>query len=76
MYSQTISDILVFKTNIQFTDATEISAGLNRETKIQHWSVDYTDVDKVLRVQTDQLSSDEVIELVTRLGFYCEELPD
>jgi len=76
MYSETISEILVFRTNIQPDDATQLSATLNTETKIRHWTIDFTDVDNVLCVHTTQLTVENVVELITSLGFSCEELPD
>ena len=77
MYNQTISEIQVFKTNIQDThDLEKVAAILNKEPRIKHWNVDRSDVDKVLRVQADELSSEDIIQLIAQAEFYCEELPD
>ena len=77
MYNQTISDIQVFKTNIQdISDLEKIATVLNNESRIKHWNVDLADVDKVLRVQSDELSSEDITHLITQADFCCEELPD
>jgi len=75
-YSEAISEILVFRTSIQPEDAAQLSAALNAETKISHWTIDFNDIDNVLCVHTDQITASHVVELISRLGFYCEELPD
>ncbi|MFY0714063.1 hypothetical protein J1D01_10330 [Seonamhaeicola sp. NFXS20] len=39
------------------------------------WSVDLEDIDKVLRVETNQtLDKNDIIEQVSAKGIYCEEL--
>ena len=77
MYNHTITGIQVFKTNIQDThDLERVAAILNNETEVKQWNVDLSDVDKVLRVQTEGLSPEDIIHLITRADFCCEELPD
>lgn len=77
MYNQTISEIQVFKTNIQTPgDLETVSAVLGNDSRIQQWNVDCTDVDKVLRVQSDVLAAEEIMHIVIQVGFWCEELPD
>lgn len=69
--------ILVFKTNLRFKkDIRLIGALLEQEPGILRWNVDSWDVDKVLRIETDRLSVQEVIALVTGAGYCCSVLPD
>lgn len=76
MYNETISDILVFKTNILHTDLEKVASILKNDPRIENWNIDCADVDKVLRLQSNQLTSDDVINLIIDAGFQCEELPD
>ncbi len=44
---------------------------------ITDWSVDMEDIDKVLRIEAqDDTSQKEVIKLVQTCGIHCEELTD
>lgn len=77
MYSEAITGILVFKTNIQQDgDVQRIAQVLSKCAFIKRWNVDRTDIDKVLRIESDQAEAADIIELVTEAGFVCEELPD
>ena len=69
--------ILVFRTSIQLDgDVQQIACLINSESRISKWNVDLHDVDKVLRIETYQLEAQEVIRLVIRAGYQCEELED
>ena len=77
MSSETISEVLVFKTNIaNDTDVETISVALQCLVNIHRWNVDVQDVDHVLRVECDTLEADVIINVVSAAGFICEELPD
>jgi hypothetical protein len=77
MYPEAISDILVFKTNIQRdTDLERVGKMLNADVRIRKWNVDRDDVDHVLRIESDQLEVFEAISIISNAGFFCEELPD
>lgn len=70
-------DILVFKTDIRLeNDMKKISSILIEETRIKKWSIDNEDIDNVLRVESEQLDPTEVILLIKRSGYCCEELAD
>lgn len=75
--SPTLSNILVFKTNISSDDdmntAREI---LSRENKIKCWNVDRGDVDNVLRVEGTGIEPQNIVDLFAMGGLQCEELPD
>jgi hypothetical protein len=76
MYSETVSDILIFKTNIFTTDIGKVAAALDNETRIKKWNIDCEDIDHVLRIETDLIEAKEVITIIQATGFSCEELPD
>jgi hypothetical protein len=76
-YKETLSDVLVFKTSICETDDLEkVAAVIEHDPRILKWNVDRDDVDKVLRIEANHISSVEVKSLVNAAGYYCEELPD
>ncbi len=53
-----LSEILVFKTNVlSDKDFETISRLLALEKRIIRWSIDREDIDKVLRIESDQLDS-------------------
>jgi hypothetical protein len=70
-------DILVFKTNLETDhDRTIIAPVLNAHPFILKWNVDKHDIDKVLRIVTNNLAANDIIRLLHNEGYYCEELPD
>ncbi|NIK74620.1 copper chaperone [Thermonema lapsum] len=63
-----------FKTNIHCSNCVRsVSAFLN-DSKIQHWEVDTHHPDKILTVNTEVLSADEVKALVEEAGFDAQAL--
>lgn len=68
--------VLIFKTNLHHRDMKKIEPVLNAETKIINWNVDLTDIDNVLRIESHVLHTQHVISILTKEGFYCEELVD
>jgi copper chaperone len=63
-----------FKTNIHCSNCVRsVSAFLN-DSKIQHWEVDTHHPDKILTVNTEILSADEVKALVEEAGFDAQAL--
>lgn len=69
--------ILVFKTNLRFKkDIRNIELVLNHYPGIMCWNVDRYDIDNVLRIETMHIQPKEIICLVTKAGYFCEELPD
>jgi hypothetical protein len=76
-YDLMFFEVLVFKTNISSdSDVGKVSHALTSESNIVRWTIDRDDVDKVLRVECDQLQPEAVIKLLHDAGFECEELPD
>ena len=70
-------EVLVFKTNLRFSrDLSKINSVINSEKRIQRWNVDRDDIDKVLRIESNNLRPAEVIKLIETAGYHCEELTD
>jgi hypothetical protein len=77
MYPQALSEILVFRTNISHaSDEAKLASVLNSIPGIRRWNLDRQDVDHVLRVDSNDISAPEIIYLLKKAGFACEELPD
>jgi hypothetical protein len=70
-------DILIFRTNIRDKkDLARVAPLLRSEQRIRYWTVDLGDIDKVLRVESEQLTIGQVSRLIRQQGFECEELTD
>ena len=69
-----IEHILLFKTDIRTEGDKRYIAKIMEESRIDQWTVDLQDIDCVLRIVSPTLKMDEVIELVTKNGYHCEEL--
>ena len=71
----TISNILVFKTNIQTAfDKIRIQDALDSIDAIEKWNVDLQDTDCVLRIVSDTLTPGQLISVINYRGFECSEL--
>jgi len=69
-----ISQVLVFRTSIQtLKEKQKILNALTREEEIEEVSIDFEDVDKVLRVVTD-VQPQLFINLLQPLDIRCSEL--
>ncbi|WP_337043499.1 hypothetical protein [Emticicia sp. 17c] len=69
--------ILILKTNIRSLEMKEsIASVLNQIPQLKRWSVDYQDCDGVLRAETETMFQENLIELIKKQGFECEELND
>lgn len=67
--------VFVFKTNInQEEDILKITFRMDEEERIKRWTIDRSDCDNVLRIESHNLQPDEIIELVNQAGYQCEEL--
>jgi hypothetical protein len=70
-----LNTIHIFKTNISAIDSNcPAHFALNNHQNIEQWSVDCEDVDCVLRVVSETLKPDEIIKIISDLGFECQEL--
>ncbi|MES2775352.1 MAG: hypothetical protein V4722_14355 [Bacteroidota bacterium] len=71
--------ILVFKTNLE--DKQHISVARKLLSKMQgilYWNVDLHDIDKILRIEANELLlvPVRVEQTLQQAGYYCEELKD
>ena len=70
-------EILVFKTDLESEERLEaVKPFLDTHPGILRWTVDRHDIDKVLRIESENVSAGDVIGLLQQGGFLCEELPD
>ncbi|HCX21223.1 MAG: hypothetical protein CMB80_30890 [Flammeovirgaceae bacterium] len=66
---------LKFKSNINCTGClSKVSPVLNEEQSIKKWDVDLKHDDRILTVETDSLSSDEIKQTVQKAGFIADEI--
>lgn len=69
--------ILIFKTNITSEhDLQHIATILNTHPTVLKWNVDTDDSDKVLRIESLENNTEQIINTILQSGFYCEELND
>lgn len=67
--------ILLFKTNLACShDVDRIAADLTKLTDKNNWSVDVSDEDKVLRVQSENDITASILYLLNKHGFTGEIL--
>lgn len=66
---------LQFKTNIDCGGCVaRVTPRLNETKGIQSWKVDTDNPDKILTVETEALGSENIIEVVKKVGFSIEPL--
>ncbi len=69
-----MTDIHIFKTNIESAEDLKTVARLMDSIGVSEWNVDTEDVDCVLRIVTNRLSEEQLLDFVTNAGFQCSEL--
>ncbi|MCC9070362.1 hypothetical protein LNQ49_01930 [Flavobacterium sp. F-65] len=70
-----LDKIFIFKTNIQQLCANcTVSKTLSNHADILQWSIDTEDIDCVLRVVSEYLTVDMIINIINNLGHECQEL--
>ena len=68
-------ETLQFKTNISCGGCVaKVTPKLNEVKGIAKWNVDTNNPNKILTVETDNISAKEVINTVNKAGFKIEEL--
>lgn len=66
---------LQFKTNINCSSCVaKVTPTLNEAIGQEKWNVDTTSPDKILTINTDEVTTNEVIAAVTRTGFKIQPL--
>lgn len=64
---------LKFRSNINCTGClSKVTPALNEKEGIQKWDVDLEHEERILTVETDNLSAEEVKETVRKAGFKAE----
>lgn len=64
-----------FKTNIKCSGCiAKATPVLNEEKEIKKWDVDIQTPAKILTVETEEMTADEIIETVKKAGFEAEEI--
>jgi hypothetical protein len=67
-------NVMVFRTNITTkTEAKKLLSLINKKEIIK-WSIDLEDHDRVLRVVSDNFSSEKIVDLAKTKGLECAEL--
>ncbi len=75
MMENQIENILVFATNIKTeNDKRNISLVLDESPAIQQWNIDLEDVDCVLRIVSNTLSEEDIIDIIKSQDFKCSQL--
>jgi hypothetical protein len=73
----TPTDVMIFKTNIETEyDLKEVAHILENELTILRWNVDREDIDRVLRIESENADVTRIREKIEHAGFLCEELTD
>jgi cell fate (sporulation/competence/biofilm development) regulator YmcA (YheA/YmcA/DUF963 family) len=70
-----LENVLVFTTNIKTeNDIRKIISTLDKHSEIHEWNVDQEDIDCVLRIVTNTLSEENIIQLINKHDFECAVL--
>lgn len=70
-----VENILVFATNIKTkNDKQTISDLLDKNPEIEQWNIDQEDIDCVLRIVSETLSEEQIIDILDNLNFECSAL--
>lgn len=72
-----VKDLFIFRTNIEkASDFAPVKSDLQRLGEIHSCTIDLEDCDKVLRIESENVPMNRIVEEVARHGFLCEELAD
>lgn len=64
-----------FKTNINCGGCVaKVTPVLNKETGIKHWAVDTNSPHKILTIEKDGISQDEIMTAIKKTGFQIEPM--
>jgi len=69
--------LFIFGTNLQTEkDKQVISKILNANIEIERWNIDLEDIDSVLRIESQTLTAEQIIKIITEQDFKCSELSE
>lgn len=70
-------NLFIFGTNLQTEkDKQVISKVLNANIEIERWNIDLEDIDSVLRIESQTLTAEQIIKIITEQDFKCSELSE
>lgn len=70
-------NLFIFGTNLQTEkDKQVISKVLNSNHEIERWNIDLEDIDSVLRIESQSLTPEQIIKIITEQDFKCSELSE
>lgn len=70
-------NLFIFGTNLQTEkDKQVISKVLNTNNQIEQWNIDLEDIDSVLRIESQTLTAEQIIKIITEQDFKCSELSE
>jgi len=70
-------NLFIFGTNLQTEkDKQVISKVLNSNNEIERWNIDLEDIDSVLRIESQSLTAEQIIKIITEQDFKCSELSE
>ena len=68
-------EVLVFKTNVRSKKhISKVARTLDQFEDINRWNFDLHDKDKILRIETVDLSAKVIESSLHQAGYFCEEL--
>lgn len=71
------SFIHIFRTELNSQEGIDLlSLALDENPDISRWHLDLEDIDKVLKIETENLSEEYIIELARERSINCVVLPD
>jgi len=70
-----LQNILIFATDIKTeSEKQQISSCLDTHLEISKWTIDQEDIDCVLRIESDTLNEEQIIQLISEYHFSCRTL--
>ena len=73
--TEDLTHILIFRTNINTeSDKRRVAEFFEAQALVKEWNVDMDDIDRVLRIVSQDLRAREIIEQINRIGYQCQEL--
>lgn len=68
-------ETIKFKTNINCTNClAKVTPFLDKKEGIHSWNVDLGNPDKILTVETDDLTTEDIVKTVKKTGFTAEAI--
>lgn len=70
-----LQHIIILRTNINNVSAlSEVAGTLNADPQIQRWTLDLEDDENVLRIESNTLTTAEIINILQQAGYEAEDL--